>query len=137
MSDDQSRDAVEQRAELAAEILDGLDDGRHYTGLGYVEIDGETSIIEVVWNHEPDHGGVGYPRDGFTDREESERHRQLAAEKVGEPTADEPPTKQTQLATDDGLDSDARAGVPVDELAWLLVATGVATALIIISQVTV
>jgi len=95
--------AVEQRAELAEELTADLDDGRHYAGLGYREIDGERRLVEVVWNHEIDQGGVGYPRDDFTDLEDSQEHRALAVEKVGEP---DDPTEQTRLFPDGGLDTD-------------------------------
>jgi len=91
--------AVEQRAELAEGLTTDLDDGRHYAGLGYQEIDGERRLVEVVWNHEIDQGGVGYPRDDFTDREDSQEHRALAVEKVGEP---DEPAEQTTLVPDGG-----------------------------------
>lgn len=98
MSDRQNA-VVSQRADLAEDLTSDLEDGRHYTGLGYREIEGERRLVEVVWNHEIDNGGVGYPQDDFSDRGDSERHRDLAVEKVGEPSTRH---RQTTLLSDGG-----------------------------------
>jgi len=99
MPSDKHTAAVERRADLADELTSGLDDGRHYTGFGYREIDGERRMVKVIWNHEIDNGGVGYPHDEFTDRGESEQHRALAIAKVGKPS---PGHRQSTLVADGG-----------------------------------
>ncbi|OYR85547.1 hypothetical protein DJ84_02365 [Halorubrum ezzemoulense] len=104
-------EGLERRAELAAEITAGLDDGRHYTTLSFREIGGDLRVVEVAWNHDPDYGGAGYARDDFSGRDESERHRELAIEEVGEPDTDKPSSRQTQLITDGGPENETE---PVD-----------------------
>lgn len=73
-SDDARTDDVVERRDLASEMLDGLDEGHHYSVLAY---DDEREPIEVAWNYDSEPARL-YPTDDFTDRAESERRRELA-----------------------------------------------------------
>lgn len=96
MASDHSGSASD-RAELASEMLDGLDQGFHYSTFEY---DDEGRVVAVVWNYEFE-GSAPSRNDDFTDRDLSERRRELAIEHQEQ--YDEPgETEQAKLPMTDG-----------------------------------